>query len=106
MENGHSIINLFINSSINKQGFFTENRGTIKNLNIYGRINSNNSNYIGGICSVNKFGVIENCSSNIVITGNSSYVGGIAGLSQGRIINCLNNSEINGFNFIGGIVRI
>ena len=103
----------------------------IKNLNVYGSINTNISSYevstqfIGAIAGYAEKINIINCNSNVVINSNSytniegtsvtSYVGGITGWSDGcNIENCINNARVDsklkasfrGTHFCGGICGV
>ncbi len=66
--------------------------------------------YLGSIVGYNK-GVVMNCTNNapVVLTGNDDVenccTGGIVGFNyNGKIINCVNNANVTGFQKVGGIV--
>ena len=102
---GNSIIGLNIKSENGNQGFFCNNEGSIKNLNI---INSKISgNYtVGSIVAINK-GKIQDClSQGVELTTQIGECGGICGKSSGKIEGCVNKSNITGIGSVGGIVAV
>lgn len=110
--NYHIINNLYISLIESNCGFFRENEGTIKNLQIkdsfvetIGNEEVTLQNH-GTIAAFN-YGKIVNCS---VINGSirngthqSAILGGIVGVNSGEITNCCNGSSFDGFACIGGI---
>ncbi len=65
--------------------------------------------YAGGITPLNQ-GLIENCSNVGEVSGDEYYVAGICGTNQvvgndsdGRIVECLNEGDVNGTYYVGGI---
>ncbi len=102
--NNKTIYNLYINSSLDKQGLFGEVSGTIKNLTVSGEI-VNSGNNTGAIAAVNYNGTIENCINNVSINcSGKNNIGGIVGCNYGYIKNSSNFSSILGKNFVGGII--
>ena len=107
---GHSISGVGIDSPDDYQGVFgnVENKGTVKNLTLD---NSNISahGYVGGIVGLNQ-GTIENChvTSSVTIQDNgdseSENFGGIAGSSLGTIYGCTSAANVEGDEYVGGIV--
>ncbi len=75
--------------------------GTIKNLEVSGTITGHS--VVGGIVGDNS-GRIENCISNVTVTGSGFYIGGIAGYTPGGTIkNCYNTGSVTGNDSVGGI---
>lgn len=64
-------------------------------------------NYVGGIAAV-ATGEIQNCTNNASITSAASKVGGIAGeinsKTENTYINLVNNGNVKGTSYVGGIV--
>lgn len=109
---GYKISDVKINyadSAQRYQGLFgVIDGGIISNLEVDGKITSN-EDYIGGFVgkATGKY-TIRNCVNKISVTGNN-YVGGIIGgdgdsENTGRIINCENHGIITGKNNVGGII--
>lgn len=105
-------VDLESNNTFN-MGFFINNAGTIKNLNVYSTFvdksiarTSVGNNYLGGIV-VNNSGIVENCSYNGSIEVNSQaivnclvsqahaymYIGGISAKNTGIIRGCVNKAN-------------
>ncbi len=105
---GHTIKGLYIGED-GYGGLFDGigTGGTVKNLSVSGSIDAM-STAIGGIAGTNS-GTIENCYSDVDITGRGS-LGGIAGLNaDGTIKDCYNTGNISnsyesdGMSGTGGI---
>ncbi len=105
----YEIKNIYMNKDGNS-GFITyANNCTIQNLIISGKIEGSLS--VGGIIS-HSYGntTVKNCGTNINIKNTSSdpeaRSGGIVGIAENstKIINCYNLGNIDGGNYIGGIV--
>ena len=105
--NGHSILNLTINSSDLKYiGLFSSCAGSISGLTITGNIYVKGvSLYVGSIAGATRSGEIYGCASyvSIVFTDESSenhlntcYMGGIVGCAGGLIAGCSNWGTIQG----------
>ena len=122
--NGHTVSVLNIRSSGSDTGLFRyiEKEGTVKDLNVRGRIvPSGSASECGGIAGVNR-GKILNCSFSGMVSGKERcggiagvnektgliagckttgfvqarhYTGGIAGENSGIIVNCENESSVN-----------
>lgn len=86
---GHKIEEMTILSSESFQGLFGFVTGTVKNVNVYGRIVATTlgtadempyaHTYVGGIAGgINNGAVIENCTNYVDVMGDS-FVGGIVG---------------------------
>jgi len=100
---GHTIYNLA--STTHKDatfGLFLENRGTVKNLTIEGKLD--NAGAWAGIIAVRNYGVISNCIFNVEMNS-SSHIGGIVCENQGGgvISNCIILSKVNGAEWSGGL---
>lgn len=84
----------------------------IKNVTVTGTITASGSSYVGGIAGYSSFGessIIENCICEVTISSSgsgSSYTGGLVGMvaSDCTFINCINNGNISGNGYLGGIV--
>ena len=100
---GYLISGLTINGE-SFVGLFSNNSGTIKNVNLI-NVNIKGELAVGGICAVNLGGNIYQCNvSSGTITNSGEYTGGIASASFGTIYSCYNAATINGARFSGGIV--
>lgn len=103
---GYYISGLQIYQDINS-GLFGDNRGTIKNVGVYGNIGG--TSYVGGIVGINESsGVIEHCYNfaTMVCASNGHFNGGIAGYNDGIIRNCYNGNTVSAFSTVGGIAGI
>lgn len=109
---GHKISKIYINSSDYVGLFAYLNGGIIRNITVSGTVNGTgktSSNYgVGGIVGVAMgIAVIENCVSNISVSGDFDYVGGICGYANKNveIRNCVNlGSVTSSANYVGGIL--
>ena len=112
---GGTVENLKIDGNITCRGEATKlgllcgtNNGTIKNVTVSGKINTQYSDYVGGIAGYSNNSYITGCKSNVSITARS-YVGGhvgymIAVRSADVVIEKnTNNSDIIGTSYVGGI---
>lgn len=105
--NGHTISGLSISENISAAGLFRyiEKSGTVKNLNVSGRLTpTGTAEKCGGIAGVNR-GHIVNCSFTGAVAGNERC-GGIAGVNEesGMISGCTASGRIQADHFAGGIV--
>lgn len=115
--NGHTVSDLYINSSGNNLGLFGYVDGAeIKNVTVQGNVtgfyeegNEQSGQYVGLVLGVGTTkSKLENCKSRGSVTG-CGYVGGIAGLvPRGTITLCTNRATVTGLGqsgkYIGGIV--
>lgn len=118
--NGHTVSDLYINSSGSNLGLFGQVAGAeIKNVTVQGNVtgfydegNSLSGQYVGLVLGVGTSGVkLENCESRGSVTG-YKYVGGIVGLvpsSGGTITMCTNRATVKNYSgqsgkYFGGIV--
>ena len=118
--NGHTVSDLYINSSGYNLGLFGQVDGAeIKNVTVQGNVtgfyeegNSQSGQYVGLVLGVGTSGVkLENCESRGSVTG-YKYVGGIVGLvpsSGGTITMCTNRATVKNYSgqsgkYFGGIV--
>ena len=110
---GHTIrIKIDNESDDNYQGLFYEinNRSSVKNLHLDGKIKVDNARLVGGIVAEN-YGTIENCFVSADVESNhySAYdadLGGVAGMNYGKIKYCcvtgnVTNTDKN--SGVGGI---
>jgi len=92
--NGYDISNIQINSSsLDFQGLFGVNKGTIQNINVKsGTIIGKRD--IGGIVGWN-IGIVKGCSNSATVSG-SDQVGGITGnIAFGKVVtNCYNTGKV------------
>ena len=112
--NGYKITGMRINISSLPSGtgfvyagLFAKNTGTIKNLSMFGSIESKYGGYYGSIAGYNT-GTILSCVNNMSITCSSGdYAGGITGYNTGTILSCVNNMNMSitcsSFGYAGGI---
>lgn len=102
--NGYTISNIMINErTSDNMGVFGYVTGSIKNLTVTGSIASTGNN-TGGIAGTLAGGSIENCISEVNVTGGCN-VGGIAGENvEGTVNSCINRGDITGNMRVGGII--
>lgn len=94
--NGHKIYNLHIDSKLKYTGLFSMNKGFIRNLTIESGSITSTEDYLGAFAGENVTdGVILNCLNNANVNSSNKIVGGIAGRTQGKIINCANTGAIS-----------
>ena len=101
---GHTIKNFVLGTDGSHQGFFRylQTGGSIKNLNLEGRVEPDNSRcQVGGLVG-SSYGSIENCSFKGKVSG-LNYVGGIAGENYGNISGCKVEGSASGKRFTGGV---
>ena len=118
--NGHTVSDLYINSSGYNLGLFGQVAGAeIKNVIVQGNVtgfyeeaNSQSGQYVGLVLGIGSSGVkLENCESRGSVTG-YKFVGGIVGLvpsSGGTITMCTNRATVKNYSgqsgeYFGGIV--
>ncbi|MBQ8118442.1 MAG: hypothetical protein IJ147_10355 [Lachnospiraceae bacterium] len=104
--NGHTISGYRYGGDGYVTGFFryVGKDGFIENLKVAGAIRTPAAGSVtGGIAGIN-YGTIWNCEYSGTIRSDSD-TGGIVGIneSSGTVQNCINNSEILGYYFTGGI---
>ena len=121
---GHTIRGLYIEAEGSNQGLFRylQEGGTIKNLNVKGRLTPKGDKSTIGTLVGHNSGLVENCSVTAYIKGrdtvggiagwngtsgkiiSSSFrgtiygeckTGGIAGYNAGTILRCINESSVN-----------
>ena len=100
----HTIKNFVLGTDGSHQGFFRylQTEGSIKNLNLEGRVEPDNSRcQVGGLVG-SCYGSIENCSFKGKVSG-LNYVGGIAGENYGNISGCKVEGSVSGKRFTGGV---
>lgn len=115
--NGHTINNMYINTTSDYQGLFGYvQKGTIIGV-IIGEIQDKEStegnykisikgnSYVGAIVGSTDNSIIQNCGNNINITSSGNYIGGIVGVSSyTEIIGVYNNGDVVGSSHtVGGI---
>ena len=116
--NGHTVSDLYINSSGYNLGLFGQVDGAeIKNVTVQGNVtgfyeegNSQSGQYVGLVLGTGTLNTkLENCKSVGSVAG-YKYVGGIAGIvpNGGTITMCTNRATVTGScqsgKYIGGIV--
>lgn len=117
--NGHTVSDLYINSSSSNLGLFGYVDGAeIKNVTVQGNVtgfyeegNEQSGQYVGLVLGVGTTkSKLENCESRGSVTGRS-YVGGIAGLIANNcfITSCTNRATVKNYPgtsgaYFGGIV--
>ncbi len=100
--NSKAINGLNISKNQRYVGFFSYNKGTIRNIVLESGSITGARN-VGAIVGKNK-GIIENCSNSANITSETSgYVGGICGNNYGKIRNSYNTGIVKGMFEVGGI---
>ena len=107
--NGYTIKNLKIESDSSQVGFFSTLEGTVTNLKFENAsvIVTGYQEAVGILC-----GELTGMMSDITVSGtviavNSNHVGGVAGsvakLGNYAMSNIINNADINGAEYVGGI---
>lgn len=104
---GYSITDLRVTETGSAAGLFRyiQKSGTVRNLNVVGKVIPDGSqSQVGGIAGHN-YGVIINCSFSGQVVGDSE-VGGIAGVNEksGEIRQCSAKASVTGNHSAGGIV--
>lgn len=61
---------------------------------------------VGGFVGVNRYGMIEKCTSEGDSAGYNKEVGGFAGLNRGILQNCSATGTVQGIEYIGGFCGI
>lgn len=103
---GKTITGLTINKSTMNVGLFAsiEDEGTVKNLTL-DNVDITAGSNVGAVAGQNR-GTIENCSVSGKVAGSSdnSCVGGIAGWHrEGSITDCHSSATVEGMSWVGGI---
>lgn len=95
------ISGLYINSTQDDQGLFRSlgEGGTIKNLHISGSVKG--GSYVGGLTGRN-YGFIENCQTNVSVSGTLQCIGGLAGMNLGTISESTNSGTVSATMGVGG----
>ena len=109
---GHTITGVDITTATSYTGLFgCVEGGTVKNLTVYGAVESTAGKYIGGIVGWSRGITMENCHNYVNVTGASESVGGVLGYIYynkanvtSSITNCTNHGTVNGSAYSGGIV--
>ncbi len=104
---GYSITDLRVTGTGSAAGLFRyiQKSGTVRNLNVVGKVIPDGSqSQVGGIAGHN-YGAIINCSFSGQVVGDSE-VGGIAGVNEksGEIRQCSSDASVTGNHSAGGIV--
>ena len=101
--NGHTISNIYVNSTLENQGLFgcTDTSAYIYDVRVSGNITSTKKR-TGGLIGIN-YGKIEKCINYTKVTGSVSKTGGIAGRNAGVISRCVNYGDVKGQESVGGI---
>lgn len=104
--NGHTVSGLNLTESGSDMGLFRyiEKEGTVKNLNVHGRVApSGSAGECGGIAGVNR-GRILGCNYSGMVSG-KEYCGGIAGTNEktGLISGCKVTGLVQARHYTGGI---
>lgn len=103
--NNGNITNHKIDNTGNTGGVVGSNEGEIENCFNKGKVIAS-SNAVAGICGIN-YKDIRNCYNLGKIETATHSIGGIVGYNTGNggiVINSINNGDINGQNWVGGIV--
>ncbi len=106
-----SLVNCYISGNEGVGAFVGLNAGKLDNCRIE-NVSVNGTTKVGGFVGINMTDShIENCSTekdNSTINASGDYAGGIVGYlnNNSDISNCENRSDINGKNYVGGLVGI
>ena len=102
--NGHTISGLDVSLNSGTAGFFGYLVGTVKDLTVKGKVESEDSNTGGIAGTLASSAHIAGCTSHVKVSGRDK-VGGIAGTNNGGTVELsLNYGKINGAYKVGGIV--
>ena len=105
---GYTVSGLYFNdTSKEKVGLFgrVDSGGKISNVGVldsYFQFRMQG----GGICGLNYYGEINNCTNDGTVIGNStgSGAGGVCGMNYGTVKNCTNTGSVSGtVSYIGGV---
>ena len=83
--NGHTISNLFINSTLSLNGLFGiigQNNAIVLNLTLVDVNISSTGQKTGALVGNNRSGMIFNCSASGTVTSSGNTIGGLAGQNQ------------------------
>lgn len=94
------------------------NQGTIKNVTANSAVVGQNAGALGGVVGKNEGEILHAASTHGVISGlfggadlndineygSSQNIGGVVGINSGKIDSAYNDSYINGWNKIGGVI--
>lgn len=96
-------VNVTANSNVG--AIAGENRGTIENCSVSGKVAGSSVNsYVGGIAGWHYGGTITDCHSSATVEG-ITYTGGVAGQSNASITACYSTGDVKGEgNYVGGVV--
>lgn len=105
--NSHTISNLTINNSTERQGLFgnIDQGGKVCNLTL-ANMNISGALRIGGIAGIVKeTGTVLNCTVTGTLSGysQSTYAGGITATNLGIIQGCRFSGTVRGVSYLGGI---
>ncbi|MBO7196051.1 MAG: hypothetical protein J6V80_01830 [Clostridia bacterium] len=102
-------VNINVRGEKNNVGIVAgTNKGTVKKVNVGGKISAKYNSCVGGIVGYNDNGSINGCSNSASIEG-SNYVGGIVGksdttkISSYKFLDNQNNGALIGGDYVGGI---
>lgn len=102
--NNHTISGLKIGTGYDYSGFFGYLKGSVVNLNVEGKVASNNpcTGTIAG--RIDASATITGCTTHATVTGKDK-TGGIVGESKGGTVElCKNRGKVNGTYKVGGVV--
>ncbi len=94
------------------------NQGTIKNVTANSAVVGQNAGALGGVVGKNEGEILHAASTHGVISGlfgganlndineygSSQNIGGVVGINDGKIDSAYNDSYINGWKYIGGVI--
>lgn len=105
---GFTLSNFSIAGNASDIGFFSELRGTVKNLGFVDvRINSTGTGSAVGIIAARNYGTVKSCYAyGVVNAPYASYVGGLVGRTgqNSYIISSVNYAGVTGATQVGGLV--
>ncbi len=84
---------------------YCQNGAVIKNLTVTGEVKSR-ARFISGICGYMISGTMENCHSDVAVTGDSYGAAGVLSFAASgvKLINCSNRGTIHGaYGYVGGV---
>ena len=106
---GHRIQGLELTAPGSRTGLFRyiQESGTVKNLQVEGRVSPEGSGSQAGILAGVNYGRIWNCEVSGSISGKDE-IGGLAGINQetGEIRQCKSNALVTGVHYTGGICGV
>lgn len=102
--NGHTVSGVMISATDSVQGFFGYLKGTVKNLNIEGTVETKGDTAGGLVGAMAPGSFVSGCTVSVDVSGRDR-VGGVAGQNySGTITDCRSQGNVQGNVKVGGVV--